>query len=305
MIYTVTFNPSLDYIIRVRDFREGQINRTEYERIFAGGKGINVSLVLDNLGHESTALGFTAGFTGAEIERRLQEEGISCRFIRVKEGHSRINVKMKSGMETEINGQGPKITPENIEELFVILEELTKEDILVISGSVPKTLPGDMYERIMERLKGKGVRIVVDAEKDLLTRVLPYRPFLIKPNNHELSEIFGVSLKTREDVVPYARKMKEKGAVNVLVSMAGEGAVLLDEDGKQHMSEAPKGTLVNSVGAGDSMVAGFLAGYLETGDYETAFRMGLCTGSASAFSEELATREEVEALMEQTFDKGE
>ncbi len=305
MIYTVTFNPSLDYIIRVRDFREGQINRTEYERIFAGGKGINVSLVLDNLGHTSTALGFTAGFTGAEIEHRLQEEGISCRFIRVKEGHSRINVKMKSGVETEINGQGPKITPENIEELFVILEELTKEDILVISGSVPKTLPGDMYERIMERLKDKGVRIVVDAEKDLLTRVLPYHPFLIKPNNHELSEIFGVSLKTRENIIPYARKMKEKGAVNVLVSMAGEGAVLLDEDGKQHMSEAPEGTLVNSVGAGDSMVAGFLAGYLETGDYETAFRMGLCTGSASAFSEELATREEVETLMEQTFDKGE
>ena len=212
---------------------------------------------------------------------------------------------MKSGVETEINGQGPKITPENIEELFVILEELTKEDILVISGSVPKTLPGDMYERIMERLKDKGVRIVVDAEKDLLTRVLPYHPFLIKPNNHELSEIFGVSLKTRENIIPYARKMKEKGAVNVLVSMAGEGAVLLDEDGKQHMSEAPEGTLVNSVGAGDSMVAGFLAGYLETGDYETAFRMGLCTGSASAFSEELATREEVETLMEQTFDKGE
>ncbi len=305
MIYTVTFNPSLDYIIRVRDFREGKINRTEYERIFAGGKGINVSLVLDRLGHKSTALGFTAGFTGEEIERRLKDEGIACRFIRVKEGHSRINVKMKSGVETEINGQGPKITPENIEELFLILDELTEEDILVISGSVPKILPGDMYEQIMERLNGKNVKIAVDAEKDLLTRVLPYHPFLIKPNNHELSEIFGVDLKTREDVVPYARKIKEKGAVNVLVSMAGEGAVLLDEQGREHMSEAPEGTLVNSVGAGDSMVAGFLAGYLETGDYETAFRMGLCTGSASAFSEELATRKEVEKLMKETFRKGE
>ena len=301
MIYTVTFNPSLDYIIRVDDFREGQINRTKYERIFAGGKGINVSLVLDNLGHKSTALGFKAGFTGEEIERRLLEKGISCRFIEVKEGHSRINVKMRSGVETEINGQGPKVTEENIEELFSILDELREGDILVISGSVPSTLPGDMYERIMERLEGRGVRVVVDAEKDLLTKVLRYHPFLIKPNDHELSGIFSVKLNTREDVIPYARKLQEAGAANVLVSMAGKGAVLLDEYGKIHESKAPEGILVNSIGAGDSMVAGFLAGYLETGDHETAFRMGLCAGSASAFSEELATREEVGKLMKETF----
>ncbi|MBQ1477013.1 MAG: 1-phosphofructokinase [Erysipelotrichaceae bacterium] len=297
MIYTVTFNPSLDYIIRVDDFQTGQINRTTYERIFAGGKGINVSLVLDNLGHQSVALGFTAGFTGQEIERQLAEKGVLTHFIKVKNGHSRINVKMKSGQETEINGQGPFIREEEIRELFSILDKLKGEDILVISGSIPSTLPSDMYEQIMERLSPKGIRIVVDATRDLLTKVLPYHPYLIKPNNHELSEIFSVDLRTREEVLPYAKKMQERGARNVLVSMAGEGAVLLDENGQYHCSEAPKGKLVNSVGAGDSMVAGFLAGYLETEDYEKAFRMGLCTGSASAFSEELATREEVEALL--------
>ena len=298
MIYTVTFNPSLDYIIRVDDFHEGQINRTKYERIFAGGKGINVSLVLDNLGHKSTALGFKAGFTGEEIERKLLERGISSRFIEVKEGHSRINVKMRSKIETEINGQGPKVTKENIGELFLALDELREGDILVISGSVPSALPGDMYEQIMERLEGREVKIVVDAEKDLLTKVLRYHPFLIKPNDHELSEIFDVDISTREGVIPYAKKLQEAGALNILVSMAGKGAVLLDEYGCIHQSEAPEGTLVNSIGAGDSMVAGFLAGYLETGDHEAAFRMGLCAGSASAFSEELATREEIIKLLE-------
>lgn len=297
MIATVTFNPSLDYIIRVDDFKVGEVNRTTYERIFAGGKGINVSIVLRNLGHENTALGFIAGFTGNEITRRLQEAGITCKFIPVKEGYSRINVKMKSGQETEINGQGPLITKENIESLFEILDTLTSEDILVISGSIPNTLPDDMYEQIMSRLQAKGIRIVVDATKDLLTNALAYHPFLIKPNNHELGEIYGVELKKREEVVPYAKKLQERGARNVLISMAGEGAVLLAENGEVYMSEAPKGTVVNSVGAGDSMVAGFLAGYLESnGDYQTAFEMGVCTGSASAFSEELATRDEMEAL---------
>lgn len=297
MIATVTFNPSLDYIIRVEDFKIGEVNRTFYEKIFAGGKGINVSIVLNNLGHESTALGFVAGFTGQEIIRRLHEAGIHSNFIEVNNGYSRINVKMKSNEETEINGQGPNISDENIQALFEILDKLTKDDILIISGSIPNTLPDDMYERIMSRLEDKQIRIVVDATKDLLTNVLKYHPFLIKPNNHELGEIYGVKLNTREEVVPYARKLQEEGARNVLISMAGEGAVLLAENGEVYMSEAPKGTVVNSVGAGDSMVAGFVAGYLESkGDYQTAFEMGVCTGSASAFSEELATRKEMEHL---------
>lgn len=298
MIATVTFNPSLDYIIRVEDFKVGEVNRTNYEKIFAGGKGINVSIVLNNLGHKSTALGFVAGFTGQEIVRRLKDTGIDCKFIEVDNGYSRINVKMKSQKETEINGQGPNIKEEHIKQLFDLLDNLTKDDILIISGSIPNTLPDDMYEQIMSHLEGKGIHIVVDATKDLLTNVLKYHPFLIKPNNHELGEIYGVELNKREEVIPYAKKLQEEGAKNVLVSMAGEGAVLLDENGEIHSSEAPKGTVVNSVGAGDSMVAGFVAGYLETGNYQEAFEMGVCTGSASAFSEELATRQEMESLRE-------
>lgn len=298
MTYTVTFNPSLDYIVRVEHFRTGCINRPYYENVLPGGKGINVSIVLKNLGHDSTALGFMAGFTGREIERRLKSSGIGTDFIEVAGGMTRINLKMKSDEETEINGQGPAISGEDVEKLYARLDRLTAEDLLVISGSVPGTLPGDMYERIMSRLEGRGIRIVVDAEKDLLVNVLRYHPFLIKPNNHELSEIFGAELTRREEVVPYARKMQERGARNVLVSMAGEGAVLVQEDGGVRMSPAPKGKVVNSVGAGDSMVAGFLTGYMESGhDYDKAFRMGLCTGSASAFSPDLATRAEAEALM--------
>lgn len=297
MIATITFNPSLDYIIRVDDFKPGTVNRTTYEQLFAGGKGINVSIVLKNLGHESTALAFAAGFTGQEMARLLEEKGVNTDFIEVKEGYSRINVKMKSQEETEINGQGPKITKENIDELFEKLDALKDGDILIISGSIPNTLPDDMYEQIMARYQDKDIKIVVDATKDLLTNVLPYHPFLIKPNNHELGEIYGVELVTREEVVPYAKKLQEQGARNVLISMAGEGAVLLAEDGEVYMSKAPIGTVVNSVGAGDSMVAGFVAGYLESnGNYQEAFEMGVCTGSASAFSEQLATREEMEAL---------
>ena len=298
MIYTVTFNPSLDYIVRVDDFKTGEVNRTNYEHILPGGKGINVSIVLKNLGHDSTALGFMAGFTGEEIKNELAHYGIGTRFIEVKEGMSRINVKMKSQEETEINGQGPSITKENIEELFGILDQLKEEDLLVISGSIPHTLPDDIYSRIMERLANKSIPIVVDATNDLLVNVLQYHPFLIKPNNHELGEIFNVTLNTREEVVPYAKKLQEKGARNVLISMAGEGAVFVSENGDVFMSEAPKGTVVNSVGAGDSMVAGFLSGYLESqGDFKKAFQMGVATGSASAFSENLATRREVEALL--------
>lgn len=297
MICTVTFNPSLDYIVRVDDIRLGVINRTTYEQVLPGGKGINVSIVLGNLGHESRALGFLAGFTGAEIARRVREAGVSADFIEVAEGMSRINAKIKSNEETELNGQGPLITEADIEQLYARLDVLSQDDTLVISGSVPSTLPGDMYERIMERLDGRGVRIVVDAERELLTRVLPYRPFLVKPNNIELGDIYGVKLQTRADVIPYARRMQQAGARNVLVSMAGEGGVLVAESGEVFDSPAAKGAVVNSVGAGDSSVAGFLAGLAETGSYETAFRMALAAGSASAFSDHLATRPEVEELM--------
>ena len=297
MICTVTFNPSLDYIVRVDDMRLGVINRTSYEKILPGGKGVNVSIVLGNLGHESRALGFVADFTGDELCRLCTEAGVTADFIHVAEGMARINAKVKSNEETELNGQGPKITEEDVEELFGRLDRLGDGDALVISGSVPATLPHDMYERIMSHLDGRGIRIVVDAERDLLTRVLPYHPFLVKPNNHELGDIFGVTLRTRDEVVPYARKLQEMGAVNVLVSMAGEGGVLVSETGEIFQSPAAKGTVVNSVGAGDSSVAGFLAGLMETGSYEAAFGMALATGSASAFSDHLATRPEVEALL--------
>lgn len=297
MIFTVTFNPSLDYIVRVDEMRLGTINRTNYEQLLPGGKGINVSIVLGNLGHPSRALGFSAGVTGAALEKLLADTGVDADLVHVKAGFTRINVKVKAVEETELNGQGPRIAPDDVDALFSKLDVLGQDDTLVISGSVPNTLPSDMYEQVMERLAGRGVRIVVDAERNLLTRVLPYRPFLVKPNNHELGDIFGVTLKTRDEVVPYARRMQEMGAQNVLVSMAGEGGVLVAADGQVYQSPAAKGTVVNSVGAGDSCVAGFLAGLMETGSYQTAFRMGLAAGSASAFSDHLATRPEVEDLM--------
>lgn len=297
MIFTVTFSPSLDYIVRVDEMRLGTINRTNYEQLLPGGKGINVSIVLGNLGHPSRALGFSAGVTGAALEKLLADTGVDADLVHVKAGFTRINAKVKAVEETELNGQGPRIAPEDVDALFSKLDVLGQDDTLVISGSVPNTLPSDMYEQVMERLAGRGVRIVVDAERDLLTRVLPYRPFLVKPNNHELGDIFGVTLKTRDEVVPYARRMQEMGAQNVLVSMAGEGGVLAAADGQVYQSPAAKGTVVNSVGAGDSCVAGFLAGLMETGSYQTAFRMGLAAGSASAFSDHLATRPEVEDLM--------
>lgn len=298
MIYTVTFNPSLDYIIRVNHFQTGEINKTYYENILPGGKGINVSIVLSNLGHDSTALGFMAGFTGKEIENRMNNFGCQTDFIQVKNGLSRINVKMKSDNETEINGMGPKITDENIQELFEKLDKLTKEDILVISGSIPSTLPDDIYERIMQHLQDKHIKIIVDATKNLMMNVLKYKPFLIKPNNHELGELFDVTLNTQDEVIPYALKLQEMGAQNVLISMAGQGAVFIDEQKTIHKSPAPKGTVVNSVGAGDSMVAGFISGYLNSdGDYKKAFLKGICAGSASAFSPNFCTKEEVEELL--------
>ncbi len=299
MIYTVTFNPSLDYIVSVEGFKLGLTNRTSSELMLPGGKGINVSTVLMNLGIESTALGFVAGFTGDEIVRRLKEMGVKNGFIRIPEGISRINLKLKSIDGTEINGMGPDISSENTQKLMEQLDGLSEGDVLFLSGSIPAAMPNDAYQKIMKRLDGRGVQIAVDATKDLLMNVLEYHPFLIKPNNHELGEIFGVQLKTREDVVPYGRKLQEKGAVNVLVSMAGEGAVLIDAEGNVHSAPAPEGTLVNGVGAGDSMVAGFMAGWMEKQDYEYAFHMGVSAGSASAFSENLATKEEIEAVYRQ------
>lgn len=299
MICTVTFNPSLDYIVSVEDFKLGLTNRTDSEKILPGGKGINVSIVLKNLGIESTALGFMAGFTGTEIERMLRTMGVTSDFIRIEEGMSRINVKLKSIDGTEINGSGPEISRDKVEKLIEKLTTLKAGDVLVLAGSIPSTMPDDIYKVIMEKLAEKGVMIVVDATRDLLVNVLGYHPFLIKPNNHELGEIFQTSLNTRESVVPYARKLQEMGAVNVLVSMAGEGAVLVAENGKVYEAEAPQGTLVNGVGAGDSMVAGFLTGWLTKQDYEYAFHMGIAAGSASAFSENLATKEEIQHVYRQ------
>lgn len=298
MIYTVTFNPSLDYIVTVDSFRTGVVNRTSKEIIFPGGKGINVSMVLKNLGCESTALGFMAGFTGQEITRLLEEKGITADFIHIAEGNSRINVKLRAQKETEINGQGPNISAGDIRKLYEKLDSLQDGDTLVLAGSIPDTMPESMYMDIMDHLQDKKLNIAVDATKDLLMNVLPYRPFLVKPNNHELGEIFHTVITEKDDVAAYAGKLQEKGARNVLVSMAGEGAVLVTEDGREFRAEAPKGTVVNSVGAGDSMVAGFLYGYLAEKDYEKAFWYGVCTGSASAFSEELATKAEVLALID-------
>ena len=298
MIYTVTFNPSLDYIVRLDKFTAGEINRVNYEQVLAGGKGINVSIVLGNLGHESTALGFVAGFTGEEIKRQLKDRGVKTDFVQLESGFSRINVKAKAQQETEINGQGPDISEARQAELFSQLDKLGKGDTLVLAGSIPKTLPDNIYERIMAHLQSRDIRIVVDAEKRLLLNVLKYHPFLIKTNNHELGDMFGVTLKTDEEIITYAKKLQEQGATNVLISMAGDGAILLTAEGDTYKCPAPKGTLVNSVGAGDSMVAGFLTGYMESkGDFETAFHMGVATGSASAFSDQLATRPEVEALL--------
>lgn len=296
MIYTVTFNPSLDYIITVKEFELGKTNRTTSELMLAGGKGINVSTVLSNLGIENTALGFVAGFVGEEIKKKATADGIICDFILLEEGCSRINVKMKDFDGTEINGMGPIVDDAGIQQLMMQLELLEAGDTLVLAGSIPVSMPATIYRDIMCRLKEKGIHFVVDATKDLLTNVLEFHPFLIKPNNHELGEIFGVELKNREEVIPYARKLQEMGAQNVLVSLAGEGAVLVDAIGDVHSLPAPEGSLVNAVGAGDSMVAGFLVGWEERKDYEYAFRLAIAAGSASAFSEGFATRKEIEQM---------
>jgi 1-phosphofructokinase len=296
MIYTVTFNPSLDYVVSIDEFKAGAVNRTQDERIYPGGKGINVSVVLKNLGIDNVALGFTAGFTGNHLIQLLEETGIQQDFIHVDEGFTRINVKIRSKSESEINGQGPKITKKNIDQLYEKLGQLKNNDILVLAGSIPAIMPDSMYMDIMEFLSGKNIRICVDATRQLLVNVLPYHPFLIKPNHHELGEIFNVTIHSKAEVITYAKRLQEMGAVNVLVSMSGEGAVLVSEDGNVYEANAAKGIVKYCVGSGDSMVAGFIAGYISTSDYKEAFKMGLCCGSATAFSETLATKEEIMAL---------
>lgn len=293
MIYTVTFNPSLDYVVQVEHFQSDAVNRTSEEHVYPGGKGNNVAVIASNLGMKSRALGFKAGFTGAAMEQMLQEFGCDTDFIALEEGVTRINVKVKSEDEFEINGQGPRIPEEKIRQLYERLDALGSGDVLVLSGSIPNTLPDDMYERIMERLAGTDVRISVDATKALLMNVLKYHPFLIKPNNHELGEMFGVTLKSDEEIGEYARKLQKMGARNVLVSMAGDGAILVAEDGSVLKQLPPAGEVVNSVGAGDSMVAGFLAGYLKTGSYEEALKLGTAAGSATAFTSWLADADQI------------
>lgn len=299
MIYTVTFNPALDYVVRMDALALGQVNRTASEDVQLGGKGINVSWVLRELGHENVALGFVAGFTGKAIEDGLAAKGVATDFIHLPAGLTRINVKLKAGEETEINGKGPDISAEALEELFHKLDALGEGDVLVLAGSIPASMPSDVYESILARLESKNVLCAVDATRDLLVNVLKYKPFLIKPNNHELGEIFGRVLTTDEEIRECAEKLQQQGARNVLVSMAGDGAMLLDENGSCHRLAAYKGKVKNSVGAGDSMVAGFLAGYLDSGDYAHALRVGSAAGSATAFSDVLATRSEIEALLNQ------
>lgn len=297
MIYTVTFNPSLDYVVRVEHFQGDKVNRASEEHVYPGGKGNNVAVVCANLGMPSRALGFRSGFTGAAMEQMLRDFGCDTDFITLDDGLTRINVKVKSDDEFEINGQGPKIPESKIRVLYEKLDELKEGDVLALSGSIPNTLPDDMYERIMQRLEGKNIKISVDATQDLLLKVLKYHPFLIKPNNHELGEMFGQVLETDEQIVEYAKKLQEMGAVNVLVSMAGDGAILVDENGEVQKMLPPKGTVVNSVGAGDSMVAGFLTGYLQSGSYREALRLGSAAGSATAFTSWLAKKAEIEALL--------
>ena len=296
MVYTVTFNPAIDYVVHTGEMKLGATNRSEKEEMYLGGKGINVSIVLRELGIVSKALGFTAGFTGEAIEKGLSEMGIDADFVRLKNGNSRINVKIKSTEETELNGQGPDIDEAAINALFAKLDKLSDGDTLILAGSIPSSLPSDIYEKILGRLSGRNIKTVVDATKDLLLNVLKYKPFLVKPNNHELGEMFGAELKTDEEIEKYARKLQEMGAVNVLISMAGDGAMLIDEYGKMHRCGVCKGTVRNSVGAGDSMVAGFTAGSLK-GDYEYALKLGTAAGGATAFSDGLAEKAKIDELL--------
>lgn len=295
MIYTVTLNPSLDYILNLDNFEAGKTNRSNKEEIYVGGKGINVSIVLKNLGIDTKLLGFSGGFVGKEIERIVNNIGCSCDFINVEE-NSRINIKLKSSEESEINANGPNINTKQIEELYSKLEKLESGDILVLAGSIPSCLPNDTYEKIQDKLKHKNVRIIIDATKELLTNSLKYSPFLIKPNKDELSEIFNVELKTKDDIIFYAKKLKEKGAQNIIISLGKDGAIFIDENENIYSLDAPKGELINSVGAGDSMIAGFIYGIQKFNDFQKAFEYSVATGSATAFSQWLAEKDTIEKI---------
>ncbi|MCO8193784.1 MULTISPECIES: 1-phosphofructokinase [Anaerofustis] len=299
MIYTVTFNPALDYVMIIDEFKSGNVNRCENEFLNPGGKGINVSTMLSELGEENVALGFIAGFTGRELVNKLNERNIKTNFIELKEGLTRINVKIKGNIESEINAKGPNIDKEDLQKLLNQIDTLKDNDILVLAGSIPSSIDDDIYEQIMKRLSEKNVHVVVDATKDLLKNVLKYKPFLIKPNHHELAEFFDVKINSDEEIVEYAKKLQEMGAENVLVSMAADGAILVTKENEVIKTNTPKGKVVNSVGAGDSMVAGFIYGYLKNKDYKEALRFGSAAGSASAFSESIATKEKVEELLKE------
>lgn len=293
MIYTVTFNPALDYILELDKLEIGKIQKSKTELILPGGKGINVSTVLTNLEIDNIALGYKAGFVGAELERLLRNMKVKTDFIDLEEGNSRINVKISGEEETAINTNGPQISENKILELLEKLKTLSENDYLVLSGSIPSSIKDDIYEKICSIVKKQNVKIVVDATKNLLVQALKYNPFLIKPNNEELGEIFGVEIHTKEDAYVYGKKLKEMGAQNVLVSMGKIGAALIDEAGQEYFIKSPEGKRVNTVGSGDSMVAGFIAGFLKYNNYNDALRMGVSAGSASALSKYLATKEEV------------
>lgn len=297
MIYTVTFNPSIDYIVSIENFSLGKTNRTTDEKMFPGGKGINVSTVLTNLGIPNIALGFIAGFTGEEIKRLSRERGILCDFIQLPNGNNRINVKLKDFDGTEINGNGPDIPTEKLQEFMEQLHHLKNGDSLILAGSIPSSLPSNIYQIIMESLKNKKINVVVDATKELLMNTLSYQPFLIKPNRHELEEAFDITIKSKDEAIRYARHLQRMGARNVMVSLSGDGAIFVSEEGEAFQADVPPGTLINAVGAGDSMIAGFLAGWESFRDYKKAFHMAVAAGSASAYSEELATKTDISTLL--------
>ena len=296
MVYTVTLNPALDYVMKLKNLRTDDINRTDGEEIYYGGKGINVSVILTQLGIPNTALGFLGGFTGKKLEEMLKNDNINCDFNYLKNGDTRINVKIKADKEIDLNACGPEITKEDMQSFLKKLDSIKSGDYLILAGSIPNTLPDDIYEQILERVGDRNINCVVDATGDLLKNVLKYKPFLIKPNHHELGDLFSVQIKSDDDIVKYSKKLQEMGAKNVLVSMAKDGAMLTDENGCVHKIGNAKGKLINSVGCGDSMVAGFTAGYIKTADYSYALRLGSACGNATAFSEKLATREEIERV---------
>ena len=299
MIYTVTLNPSIDYIVRLDSLKRGVTNRTTSEEFFYGGKGINVSRVLAELDIESTVFGFVAGFTGDAIEKGIRNDKIITDLIALENGISRINIKIKAEEETEINCQGPEISEDEFERLLQKVDRVSDGDTLVLAGSVPATLPDDVYERILIRLGDKKVRIVVDATKKLLLNSLSHKPFLIKPNHQELSEIFDTEIKNESDVEKYAKQLQLMGAQNVLVSLGKDGAMLIDENGERHISGTLRGKVINTVGSGDSMVAGFIAGYEKERSYSYAMKLGTVCGNATAFLSGLATREKIDELMKE------